>query len=183
MHSHPAVALARFSPIALAELSWREFERLVGETFRRLGYQVTGFGSHAADGAADLALVRAGARFLVHCRHWRKQEVGVLAVRELQAALEGVGAQGGYVLTAGEFTREAREISRCTRIELIGGRALIAWLRAGGRHRGRTRGAHLDKVPLDKVRNTMINNVLGRPGEALEGPSAEALSTVAAGRR
>ncbi len=124
------------NPIAIAALSWRDFEKLIGETFRGRGFQVTGFGSHAADGAADLALVKTGERFLVQCKHWRKHEVGVLAVRELHSALEGVGAQGGYVLTAGGFTREAREFARSTRIELIGGRALIAWLR--GRRTGRT---------------------------------------------
>jgi restriction system protein len=96
---------------------------------------VTGFGSRAADGAADLALVKTGERFLVQFKHWRKREVGVPALRELKTALDAVGAQGGYVLTAGEFTREAREFARCTRIELIGGRALIAWLRGSGRER------------------------------------------------
>jgi restriction system protein len=135
MHSHPAVARARFNPIAIATLSPRDFERLIGEAFRERGFQVTGFGSRGAEGAADLALVKTGERFLVQFKHWRKHEVGVLAVRELKTALDAVGAQGGYVLTAGEFTREAREFVRRTRIELIGGRALIAWLRGGGRER------------------------------------------------
>ena len=98
------------NPIAIAALSWRDFERLIGETFRRRGYQVTGFGSHAADGAADLALVKTGERFLVQCKHWRKHEMGVLAVRELQPRSSAVGAQGGYVLTAGGFTREAANL-------------------------------------------------------------------------
>jgi restriction system protein len=135
MHSHPAVARARFNPIAISTLSCRDFERLIGEAFRGRGFQVTGFGSRGADGAADLALVKTGERFLVQFKHWRKREVGVLAVRELKAALDAVGAQGGYVLTAGEFTREAREFVRGTRIELIGDRALIAWLRGAGRER------------------------------------------------
>ena len=101
---------------------------------------MTGFGSHAADGAADLALVRTGERFLVQCKHWRKHEVGVLGGSRMHAALDAVGAQGGYVLTAGGFTREAREFARSTtRIELIGGGALIAWLRAGSRRTGRRR--------------------------------------------
>jgi restriction system protein len=135
MHSHPAVAQARFNPSALATLSWRDFEKLVGEAFRERGFQVTGFGSRGADGAADLALVKTGERFLVQFKHWRKHEVGVLAVRELKTALDAVGAQGGYMLTAGEFTREAREFARRTGIELIGSRELIAWLRGAGRER------------------------------------------------
>jgi restriction system protein len=110
-------------------MSCRDFERLIGETFRRRGFYVAGFGMRAAGGAADLALLKSGERFLVHCQHWRKQEIGVLAVRELNGALQAVRAQGGYVLTAGEFTHEAREFARSTRIELIGGERLIAWLR------------------------------------------------------
>jgi len=91
----------------------------------------------AAGGAADLALLKSGERFLVHCQHWRKQEIGVLAVRGLSSALQAVRAQGGYVLTAGEFTREAREFARSTRIELIGGERLIAWLRGAEPKRAR----------------------------------------------
>jgi restriction system protein len=135
MHSQPTAAKVRFNPVALAALSWRDFERLIGDTFRERGFHVTGFGSRAAAGAADLALVKTGKRFLVQFKQWRKHEVGVLAVRELNTALGAVGAQGGYVLTTGEFTREALEFALRTRIELIGGRALIAWLRGAGRER------------------------------------------------
>lgn len=141
MHFHSAVAQARFNPIVIAALSWHDVERLIGETFRGRGFQVTGFGSRAPDGAADLALTKTGERFLVQCKHWRKHEVGVLAVRELNTALDAVGGQGGYVLTAGEFTREAREYARGTRIELLGGRALMAWLRGGGPRERRSRAA------------------------------------------
>jgi len=100
---------------------------------------VAGFGTRAAFGAADLALLKSGERFLVHCRHWRKQEIGILAVRELNTALAAVGAHGGYVLTAGGFTREACEFAGATPIELIGGDRLIAWLRAGGRRERQAR--------------------------------------------
>jgi restriction system protein len=110
-------------------MSCRDFDRMIAETFRRRGFHVAGFGMRAAVGAADLALLKAGERFLVHCQDWRKREIGVLAVRQLSTALQSVGAQGGFVLTAGGFTREAREFARSARIELIGGKRLIAWLR------------------------------------------------------
>jgi len=121
-------------------MSCRDFDRMIAETFRRRGFQVAGFGTRAAVGAADLALLKGGERFLVHCQHWRKQEIGVLAVRQLSAALQSVGAQGGFVLTAGGFTREACEFARSTRIELIGGKRLIGWLR-GAEPRERGAGA------------------------------------------
>jgi restriction system protein len=142
LHSHLAVAAAiaqaRFNPSALAALSCRDVERLIAETFRGRGFQLAGFGMRAASGAADLALLKSGERFLVHCQHWRKPEIGVLAVRELSAALDKVAAQGGYVLTAGGFTREACEFARARPIELIGGEKLIAWLR--GAERGEKAG-------------------------------------------
>jgi restriction system protein len=109
---------------------------MISEAFRRRGFHVAGFGMGAASGAADLALIKSGERFLVHCQHWRKREIGILAVRELSTALEAVGAQGGYVLTAGSFTREAREFARSTRIELIDGEKLGIWLRGAGRREG-----------------------------------------------
>jgi restriction system protein len=124
---------------------------MIGETFRRRGFHVAGFGMRAASGAADLALLKSGERFLVHCRHWRKQEIGVLAVRELNTALQAVGAQGGYVLTAGGFTREACEFARSTRIELLGGERLSAWLR--GAERGE-RGTHAARKPAPGVART-----------------------------
>jgi restriction system protein len=105
----------------------------------------------AASGAADLALLKSGERFLVHCQHWRKQEIGVLAVRELSAALQAVRAQGGYVLTTGGFTREACEFVRSTRIELIGGKGFIAWLRGAERSE---RGARAAKKPGPAVART-----------------------------
>jgi restriction system protein len=133
LHSHPAVVQARFNPIAIAAMSCRDFERMIAETFRHRGFHVAGFGMRAVSGAADLALLKSGERFLVHCQHWRKREIGVLAIRELSTALQAVGAQGGYVLTAGGFAREACEFARSTRIELIGGKKLIAWLRGAER--------------------------------------------------
>jgi restriction system protein len=141
LHSH-ALAQPRFSPIAIAAMSCRDFERMIGQAFQRQGFHVAGFGMRAAAGGADLALLKSGERFLVHCQHWRKQEIGVLAVRELSAALQAVRAQGGYVLTAGGFTREACDFARATRIELIGGKSLIAWLQGPERS---VRGARVAK--------------------------------------
>jgi restriction system protein len=122
---------------------------MIGETFRRRGFHVAGFGMRAACGGADLALLKSGARFLVHCQHWRKQEIGVLAVRELNTALQAVRAQGGYVVTAGGFTREACEFAGATRIELIGGERLIAWLRGDAERGGR--GTPAAKQPASAV--------------------------------
>jgi restriction system protein len=109
-------------------MHWRDFERLVGEAFRRRGFKVTGFGVRGSVGTVDLALTRGGERFLVQCKHWRKPQIGVLLVRELNAAVSAVGARGGYLITAGGFAREARAFARHTPIELIDGQTLGAWV-------------------------------------------------------
>ena len=115
---------ARANPKAISKMSWREFERLVGEAFRQRGFTVTGFGGSGPDGGVDLALMKDGERFLVQCKHWRKDQVGVTVVRELNGIIAAASAQGGFVVTGGQFTREAREFAKGTQIELMDGKAL-----------------------------------------------------------
>jgi restriction system protein len=102
--------------------NWRELEKQIGRGFKERGFTVTGFGGSA--GGTDLALTRDGQRFLVQCKHWRKQEVNAAAVRELAEMLRTVGARGGYVITTGRFSREARELALKLRIQLIDGEGL-----------------------------------------------------------
>jgi restriction system protein len=114
-------------------MSSREVERLLSDEFRRRGFTVTGFGGALAAGSAgggNIALMKTGERFLVECKHWRKQQVDVIAVRELSAAIRAVSARGGYLFTVGEFTREARVLARISRVELIGGASGTGWFRA-----------------------------------------------------
>jgi restriction system protein len=95
---------------ALASMSWRDVERAIGEQFRRRGFIVTGFGGAFAAGSgggADIALMKRGERFLVECKQWRKQQVGLTVVRELGFLIRAADARGGYLFTGGEFTHEA----------------------------------------------------------------------------
>jgi len=47
-----------------------QYERYVGEYYRRLGYAVTQRGGGGADGGVDLVLVKDGERLLVQCKTW-----------------------------------------------------------------------------------------------------------------
>jgi restriction system protein len=124
-HPEAQLVVARTNPkVAIASMSWRDFERLVGETFRRQGFTVTGFGGNAPDGGVDLGLSKNGQRFLVQCKHWRKHQVGVTVVRELNGVIAAQRAHGGFVVTGGQFTREAREFADSCAIKLIDGPAL-----------------------------------------------------------
>jgi restriction system protein len=115
---------AQGNPVAVSAMSWREFERLMGEAFRRHGFTVTGFGDSVPDGGVDLGLMKHGERFLVQCRHWRKQQVGVTVVHELNGVIAAQGAHGGFVVTGGQFTPEARAFAESCKIELVDGSSL-----------------------------------------------------------
>ena len=53
---------------ALGDMTWREFEMLVGEGFRLQGYEVTETGGGGADGGIDLVLRKDREKFLVQCK-------------------------------------------------------------------------------------------------------------------
>ena len=113
----------------LNAMSWKQFEALVGEAFRCKGYKVTMTGGSGPDGAVDLVLKKGEAIFLVQCRQWRDIQIGVNIVRDLHRMMASKGAAGGFVLTTGVFTEEARSFARGKHIELMGGKALRALIR------------------------------------------------------
>lgn len=118
-----AVARADPNP-AITSMSWRDFEKLVGEVFRRQGFTVSGFGGQAPDGGVDLGLTKNRQRYLVQCKHWRKRQVGVTVVRELNGVVSAQRAHGGFVVTGGEFSSEAWQFAESCGIKLIDGPAL-----------------------------------------------------------
>jgi restriction system protein len=116
---------------ALEGISWREFEQLVGEWFRRQGYAVkeTG-GVGVGDGGVDLVLSRDGETYLVQCKQWKAFKVGVKVVRELLGVMAARGAAGAFVITSGDFTAEARRFAADANISLIDGQRLASLLQS-----------------------------------------------------
>lgn len=114
---------------SLNNMSWQQFETLVGEAFRRKGYAVTETGGGGADGGVDLSLKKGGETFLVQCKQWKATKVGVTTVRELYGVMAANGATGGFVVTSGVFTDEARSFAAGRNIELVDGKALHALIR------------------------------------------------------
>jgi restriction system protein len=110
-----------------ALMHWRTVERLVGDAFRRRGYVVTGFGGTRATATADMGLLRNDQRFLVQCRHWHKLRVGVPELMELSRIVAAHGARGGFSVTTGRFTGEARAFAQRTTLVLYDDCAL-PWL-------------------------------------------------------
>ncbi|MBK1717334.1 restriction endonuclease [Thiocystis violacea] len=116
----------------LKSLSWQDFEHLVGETFRERGFSVTETRS-GPDGGVDLELRKDSELHLVQCKRWRARSVGVEIVRELYGVMAARGAVGGYVVSSGTFSQEARQFAAGRNIELWDGPKLKAMIHATGR--------------------------------------------------
>lgn len=123
---------------SIAAMGWRDFERLVGEAFRRRGYTVEETGLGGADGGIDLILRRNGKRTLVQCKQWRNQKVPVNVVREMYGLLAHHKADAVCISALGGFTADAARFTQGKPIELIDGPALLGMIqevladRAGG---------------------------------------------------
>lgn len=109
---------------AVSNMTWQEFEQLVGAHFSARGFSVQRTGGAGADGGIDLRLRRGAELFLVQCKQWRAFTVGVGVVRELYGVMAAEGAAGGYVVTSGRFTAEAREFAHGRNITLLDGAQL-----------------------------------------------------------
>jgi restriction system protein len=121
--SRPGVA-------ALNDINWQEFEMLVSEHYRRKGFQVTREGGNGPDGGVDLVLRQKSETYLVQCKQWKAYKVGVQPVREFFGVMAAKGAAGGYFVTSGEFTSDAKDFAQGRNVELIDGRQLRAMLDA-----------------------------------------------------
>lgn len=108
-------------------MNWQEFELLVGEAFRQRGYAVEET-VPGPDGGVDLVLRKDGEKFLVQCKQWRALKVSVTVVRELYGVMAAQGAAGGFVVTSGQFTAEAKSFAAGRHVTLIDGEALRTWL-------------------------------------------------------
>jgi restriction system protein len=111
---------------ALNDMSWAEFETLVGEAFRLQGYQVSECGGPGADGGVDVVLRKGSEKFLVQCKQWKAYKVGVDVVRQLYGVMAAQGAAGGFVMTSGSFTADARAFAEGRNVKLVDGPKLFA---------------------------------------------------------
>ena len=107
------------------DLHWRNFEELVAEAYRRLGYRVSE-GSYGADGGIDLELRKDGQHTFVQCKQWKTKKVGVNVVREMFGVLTAHQADYFIIISSGTFTQQAIEFSKGKPLALIDGPKLLA---------------------------------------------------------
>ena len=110
----------------LNSLSWRQFELLVGEAFRKAGYKVVERGGKGPDGGVDLLLKKDGAKIVVQIKHWKSARIGVSVVRELAGIIRVNDASRGIIVGSGSYTRDAVEFAKLTNIDLMTGKDLLA---------------------------------------------------------
>lgn len=110
---------------SIKALSWKEFEELVAEAYRRQGFRVieNGFGP---DGGVDVKLSKNKQTTLVQCKQWKSKKVGVAVIREMFGILTAENASKVVIICCGGFTREASNFAENKPIELIGGTELLS---------------------------------------------------------
>ncbi|HCF3974269.1 TPA: restriction endonuclease [Pseudomonas aeruginosa] len=125
---HANVANAREAGRTIEGISWREFELLVGEAFRRKGFAVVEKGDRGPDGGVDLVLHLGTEKYLVQCKQWKAINVGVTVIREFFGVMAAEGAAGGFVVTSGRYTSEAKAFAEGRNIQLVDGGLLKRWI-------------------------------------------------------
>ncbi len=113
---------------ALEKMTWREFEGLVAESFRKQGYRVVERGGDGPDGGVDLEVYMGNDKYLVQCKQWKTSKVGVATVRELYGVMTAERATGGFVVASGAFTDDAKEFAEGRSIKLVDARRLRAMI-------------------------------------------------------
>jgi restriction system protein len=104
---------------SLRELSWKRFEDLLGEAYRRQGYKVEETLGAGADGGVDLVLRRDGHVALVQCKRWKGKPVPVQTIRELYGVLHDRPASAAKLVATTNFTSEAIAFAQGKPIELV----------------------------------------------------------------
>jgi restriction system protein len=111
----------------LKGISWREFETLVSEIYKKLGYQ-TFETPDGADGGIDIILLKDNEKIVVQCKHWKNQKIGVKTVRELFGVMISENADKAIIICSGSYTSDAYSFVTDKPIQLIEGQTLLAMI-------------------------------------------------------
>ncbi|RLG44806.1 MAG: hypothetical protein DRN81_03615 [Thermoproteota archaeon] len=123
----------------IREMDPFEFESLVAELVRKMGYSVRGT-RRCKDGGVDVYAYHShplGMRdeVIIQVKRYRGS-VGVSVVRELLGVKASRGADKAVIITTGSFSREAERFAQRNNIMCIDGKRLFTLLRKYGLHVG-----------------------------------------------
>ena len=111
---------------AIDGMSGVEFEGYVAARLRRAGWQVR-FTRAVGDYGVDLIAEKDGQSVAIQCKRHGKS-VGVAAVQQVVSGALHHGCTRSLVVSNQEFTTAARQLAYTHRCQLIGRRALQAWV-------------------------------------------------------
>jgi len=111
---------------AIDTMTGTQFEDYVAARLRRAGWQVT-FTSVSGDYGVDLIAERDDKSVAVQCKRHGKP-VGVAAVQQVVAGARHHGCTKSIVISNQEFTQAAKQLALTHGCQLIGRRALQAWV-------------------------------------------------------
>lgn len=111
---------------AIDGMSGVEFEGYVAARLRRAGWQVR-FTPAVGDYGVDLIAEKDGQSVAIQCKRHGKA-VGVAAVQQVVSGALHHGCTRSLVVSNQEFTTAARQLAYTHRCQLIGRRALQAWV-------------------------------------------------------
>lgn len=110
---------------SIQEVPWGKLKEMVAEAYRRSGYMFLEKSPLSTDPSVDLVMRKGANLYLVQCRYWQNRKLGIREVKKFQALLLEKQAVGGFLLTTGIFTREARHYCLSRPINLVDGIALV----------------------------------------------------------
>lgn len=108
------------------KMSGEDFERFLGELFKRRGFKVS-YTATSGDYGADLVLKDGGDIIVVQAKRY-SNTVGVKAVQEVVSAVRMYNATEAWVVTNNYFTRQAEKLADINDVYLIDRDELIAMM-------------------------------------------------------
>ncbi len=103
-----------------------EFEDVIMEMYRRLGYTVYGT-TYSNDRGKDGIAYKSNSKYLIECKRYAKENrVGRPHLQKFFAAMHEEDANKGFFVTTGYFAKTAYEYAESNNIVLISGTKLIA---------------------------------------------------------
>ena len=152
---------------SIRALSWKEFEELVAEAYRRQGYKVIENDTVGADGGIDIRLKKNGQIHIVQCKNWRSQKVGVSIIREMYGLMVSEEASSAIVVCSGIFTQEAKNFAANKPLDLVTGAQLMELVGQVKRSKEKTTPEKTESHPkCPHCRNTLV------PRTAMKGANA-----------
>jgi restriction system protein len=157
--------------IDVASMRWREFETLIARAFELQGFHMNDAGAAGSDAGVDLLMRKERQTYLVHCKTWRAEKVGIETVQGVQAVMKTRGAVGGFILTSGRFSRDATAAAGGFNIRPVDGPALQAMLVLG-----RAQAARAERAPVVAAEPVPPAPVVALPARAAQAGTPVALS-------